>query len=112
MAEHRIGRDVKTHTRWDVDNEPVLVVQPGDTVTAETDDFSGSQITRTSVAADLLAVDFATIYPLAGPIAVEGARAGRHAVGRDPRLRAARLGLRLHHPRLRAAAARGSSASP
>jgi acetamidase/formamidase len=76
MAEHRIGRDVRTHTRWDVDNEPVLVVQPGDTVTAETNDFSGGQITRTSVAADLLAVDFATIYPLAGPIAVEGARPG------------------------------------
>ena len=24
MAEHRIGRDVRTHTRWDVDNGPVL----------------------------------------------------------------------------------------
>ena len=48
-------------------------------MTAETDDFSGGQITRTSVAADLLAVDFATIYPLAGPDRGRGSEAGRHA---------------------------------
>jgi acetamidase/formamidase len=76
MAEHRIAREVRTHRRWDVDVEPVLVVSPGDVVTAETDDFSGGQITRDSVAADLPGLDFELIYPLAGPVFVEGAKVG------------------------------------
>ncbi|HEY1478822.1 MAG TPA: acetamidase/formamidase family protein [Gaiellales bacterium] len=76
MAEHRIGRDVQTHTRWDVDVEPVLVVRPGDVVTAETEDFAGGQITRESTAADVTRLDFDQIYPLAGPIFLEGASAG------------------------------------
>ena len=76
MAAHRIGREVQTHRRWDVDLEPVLRVQPGDVVTAETDDFAGGQITRTSTAADVAALDLDAIYPLAGPVAIEGAEAG------------------------------------
>jgi acetamidase/formamidase len=54
----------------------VLVVQPGDVVTAETDDFAGGQITRSSTAADLPTLDFDRIYPLAGPVYVEGAEVG------------------------------------
>jgi acetamidase/formamidase len=76
MAAHRIGRDVQTHRRWDVDLEPVLRVRPGDTVTAETDDFAGGQISRTSTADELLGLDLDAIYPLAGPVAIEGAEAG------------------------------------
>ena len=45
-------------------------------VTAETDDFAAGQITRDSVAADLPGLDFDLIYPLAGPIYVEGAEPG------------------------------------
>jgi acetamidase/formamidase len=76
MAEHRIGRDVRTHRRWDVDVAPVLRVQPGDTVTAETDDFAGGQITRESTAEAVATLDFDQIYPLAGPVFVEGAEPG------------------------------------
>jgi acetamidase/formamidase len=76
MTAHRIGRDVQTHRRWDVDLEPVLRVQPGDTVTAETDDFAGGQISRGSSADELLALDLDAIYPLAGPVAIEGAEPG------------------------------------
>jgi acetamidase/formamidase len=76
VTTHRIGRDVQTHRRWDVDIEPVLRVQPGDTVTAETDDFAGGQISRTSTAADVTRLDFEQIYPLAGPVYVEGAEPG------------------------------------
>ncbi len=53
VAEHVITRDAPTHRRWDVDTEPVVRIQPGDIVTAETDDFAGGQITRDSTAADL-----------------------------------------------------------
>ena len=76
MAEHLIPRDAPTHRSWDVDIEPVLRVAPGDVVTAETDDFAGGQITRDSTAADLPGLDFGRIYPLAGPIHVEGVEPG------------------------------------
>jgi acetamidase/formamidase len=76
MAEHRIGRDVRTHRRWDVDVEPVLRVQPGDTVRAETDDFAGGQITRASGPGAAATLDFEQIYPLAGPVYVDGAEPG------------------------------------
>ena len=76
MAEHLISRDLPTHRRWDVDIEPVLHVEPGDVIVAETDDFAGGQIGRDSTSEDLRALDFDTIYPLAGPIHVAGAEPG------------------------------------
>jgi len=76
MTEHVISREDPTHRHWDATLEPVLEVDPGDVVIAETDDFAGGQIGRESTAADLLALDFDQIYPLAGPIAVRGARPG------------------------------------
>jgi len=76
MTEHAIGRDAPAHRSWDAGLAPVLEVDPGDVVTVDTDDFAGGQITRGSSAADLLALDFDRIYPLAGPIAVRSARPG------------------------------------
>jgi acetamidase/formamidase len=76
LAEHVITRDEPTHRRWDATLAPVLEVDPGDVVVVETDDFAGGQIVRDSTAADLLQLDFDAIYPLAGPIAVRGARPG------------------------------------
>jgi acetamidase/formamidase len=76
VADHVISREAPTHRKWDVGIEPVLRIQPGDVVAAETDDFAGGQITRDSVAADLPGLDFDRIYPLAGPIHVEGAEPG------------------------------------
>jgi acetamidase/formamidase len=76
VADHVITRNMPTHKRWDVDVEPVLTVRPGDTIAVETDDFAGGQVTRNSTDADLLALDFNQIYPLAGPIYVEGAEPG------------------------------------
>ena len=76
MAEHVIGRDEPTHRTWEATLAPVLEVEAGDVVVVETDDFAGGQIARDSTAADLLALDFEAIYPLAGPIAVRGARPG------------------------------------
>lgn len=76
MAEHVITRDEPTHRRWEADLAPVLEVDPGDVVVAETVDFAGGQITRDSTDADLLELDFDLIYPLAGPIAVRGAEPG------------------------------------
>jgi acetamidase/formamidase len=76
MAEHLITREDPTHTSWDETLAPVLEIDPGDVVVVETDDFAGGQIGRGSTSADLLELDFDAIYPLAGPIAVRGARPG------------------------------------
>src|SRR5215213_532513 len=76
MGEHVITRAEATHRSWDATLAPVLEVEPGDVVVAETDDFAGGQVTRSSTAADLLELDFDQIYPLAGPVAVRGAGPG------------------------------------
>jgi acetamidase/formamidase len=76
VADHLITRDMPTHRRWDVDIDPVLHVREGDVITLATDDFAGGQITRESSSADLLDLDFDQIYPLAGPIHLEGAEPG------------------------------------
>ncbi len=76
MSEHHIPRDAPTHRSWDVDHPPVVHVADGDTIVVETDDFAGGQITRESGLDDLARLDFNQIYPLAGPIHVEGAEPG------------------------------------
>jgi len=40
MAEHLIEAGRAHHRRWDVDVEPVLHVDPGDVIVAQTDDFA------------------------------------------------------------------------
>jgi acetamidase/formamidase len=76
VAEHAITRGMPTHRAWEVDLEPVLSIAPGDVVSVETDDFAGGQIGRDSTSDDLRALDFNSIYPLAGPIFVDGAQPG------------------------------------
>jgi len=76
MAEHEITRAMPTHRAWEVDLEPVLSIAPGDVASVETDDFAGGQVGRDSTSDDLRALDFNSIYPLAGPIFVEGAQPG------------------------------------
>src|SRR5215212_3446403 len=66
----------RVHFTWDTGNEPLLTVADGDTVVFETRDVSDNQIgpgSATSVIADL---DWNRVYPLAGPVHVEGAEPG------------------------------------
>jgi acetamidase/formamidase len=71
---HQFPSD-QVHFSWDADNEPVLTIASGDTVVVQTRDVSDNQITPESTAADL-DLDWDRVYPLAGPIAVEGAQPG------------------------------------
>lgn len=66
----------RVHFTWDADNEPVLTVASGDTVVVQTRDVSDNQITPESTADAIASLDWDRVYPLAGPIAVEGARPG------------------------------------
>jgi acetamidase/formamidase len=64
------------HFTWDAGNEPVLTVANGDTVVYETRDVSDNQIGPDSDVSVIAALDWDRVYPLAGPVAVEGAEPG------------------------------------
>jgi acetamidase/formamidase len=66
----------RVHYTWDAGNEPVITVESGDTVVVTTRDVSDNQITRDSDASVIAGLDWSRVYPLAGPIAVDGARPG------------------------------------
>jgi acetamidase/formamidase len=74
-SDHTVHR-VHHHTVWDHAIEPVLEVAPGDTVELETVDSSGGQLHRGSDASELVALDFARVNPVTGPVFVAGARPG------------------------------------
>jgi acetamidase/formamidase len=75
MADHQFPAD-RVHFTWDVGNEPVLTVQSGDTVTLESRDVSDNQLGPESTSKDIESLDWDRVYPLAGPIAVDGAKPG------------------------------------
>ncbi|WP_255950520.1 acetamidase/formamidase family protein [Streptomyces odontomachi] len=64
------------HHVWDRSIAPVLTLAPGDTITVQTLESSGGQLTRDSTAVDVSALDFGRVNPVTGPIRVEGAQPG------------------------------------
>ena len=76
MARTHYFPDDQVHFTWDAGTEPVLTVESGDTVVVHTRDVSDNQITPASTTADIDRLDWDRVYPLAGPIAVEGAEPG------------------------------------
>jgi acetamidase/formamidase len=67
-AQHHIG--------WDNSLPPVHRAAPGDTIEFEVLDASGGQLSPGATLDDLIALDFASVNPTAGPIYVEGAEPG------------------------------------
>jgi acetamidase/formamidase len=76
MAQTHYLPEDRVHYSWDVGNEPVVELESGDTVVVHTRDVSDNQVTPTSTAEAITAVDWDRVYPLAGPIAVRGAQPG------------------------------------
>jgi acetamidase/formamidase len=68
--------DEQVHYKWDTGNEPLIVIDSGDTVIVWTRDISDNQVGRDSDASALAAFDWDRTYPLTGPIAVHGAEPG------------------------------------
>ena len=64
------------HYGWDRANAPVLTVAPGDTVTFETVDSSGGQLSPNATLATLAALDFGRVNPTTGPVHIDGAEPG------------------------------------
>lgn len=78
MAEHRLDAD-RVHYTWSADHEPVLRIQPGDTVRVRTRDGFDGQLEglgADALATSIDALDFARIAPLSGPVFVERAEPG------------------------------------
>ncbi len=66
----------RVHYRWDRNEEPVLTVASGDTVVYRTREVTDGQITPDSTAEAISTLDWDRVYPLSGPVAVEGAEPG------------------------------------
>jgi acetamidase/formamidase len=66
----------KVHFTWDTGNEPLLTVADGDTVVFETRDVFDDQIGPDSDSSVIAGLDWDRVYPLAGPVAIEGAEPG------------------------------------
>src|SRR5690349_17283236 len=75
MATHYFPTD-QVHYTWDTAHEPVLTVAQGDTVVYETREVSDGQIGPGSDASVIAGLDWDRVYPLAGPVYVEGAEPG------------------------------------
>ena len=81
------------HYTWDVANEPLLTIADGDTVVFETRDVSDNQIGPGSDSSVIPNIDWDRVYPLAGPVFVEGAEPGDTLAIEIVDLHTARLGL-------------------
>jgi acetamidase/formamidase len=66
----------QVHFTWDTANEPVIRIADGDTVVFETRDVSDNQIGPDSDTSVIAGLDWDRVYPLAGPVFVEGAERG------------------------------------
>src|SRR3954454_17193395 len=66
----------RVHFTWDAGNEPVLSIADGDTVVFETRDVSDNQIGPDSDTSVIATLDWDRVYPLSGPVSVEGAEPG------------------------------------
>jgi acetamidase/formamidase len=75
-AQTHYLKDDRVHYKWDTSNEPLVVVDSGDTVVVWTRDVSDNQIAPDSDASALDRFDWDRAYPLTGPIGVEGAEPG------------------------------------
>ena len=75
MAEYKLD-NTQTHYLWDVNHEPVLHINSGDTVSIETAEVSSNFFNINSTTEDIARLDFDLLYPLSGPIYIEGAEPG------------------------------------
>ena len=68
--------DYQHHLGWDNSFEPIMTIEPGETVEFNTVDASGAQLSPSSTVADVASLDFGRVNPVNGPIAIAGAEPG------------------------------------
>jgi acetamidase/formamidase len=72
---HTVPED-QVHYLWDEGNEPTLRIASGDEISVRTREVSDGQITQDSTVDVLGSLDMERLYPLVGPVYVEGAEPG------------------------------------
>jgi len=72
---HAVPED-QVHYLWDEGNEPTLRIADGDEISVRTREVSDGQLTPESTADALGGLDMTRLYPLVGPVFVEGAGPG------------------------------------
>jgi acetamidase/formamidase len=75
MKEHSLSA-APTHSVWDRSLPPRLEIEPGDEVSFECVDASGSQVRPRMSTEEYLAIDRTRIHALTGPVFINGAEAG------------------------------------
>ncbi|MDN7244577.1 acetamidase/formamidase family protein [Planococcus shenhongbingii] len=76
MAKTHEFPEDRLHFTWAKDPEPVLTIQSEDTVVFKTREVADNQFNKNSTTEDIAGLDWGRVYPLAGPVAVEGAEPG------------------------------------
>ncbi len=72
-----LGEEPATgHNRWHPDIKPAAEVDPGQVIGMETRDAFDGQVTPTTTAAEVGAVNLNRVHPLTGPVYVNGAAPG------------------------------------
>jgi acetamidase/formamidase len=74
-SSYKIDKDT-FHYLWNNKHKPALHIKSGDRVKFEVNEVASWQITKKSKIEDLVKLDEGKLYPLAGPVYVEGASAG------------------------------------
>ena len=76
MAKTHQFPDDRVHYTWQKDPEAVLTIASGDTVVFNTREVADNQFHIDSKTEDIATLDWSKVYPLAGPVAVDGAEPG------------------------------------
>jgi acetamidase/formamidase len=75
MTSYKIGID-SFHYYWNNEHKPVIRIKSGDEVHFEVNEVTSWQITKEATIENLLNMDSKKLYPLSGPVYVEGASEG------------------------------------
>ncbi len=74
-ARHSLGRET-FHYLWNKKHKPALTIKPGAEVSFDINDVWSWEIDRNTTAEDLKDLDNSKLYPLAGPVYIDGAQPG------------------------------------
>lgn len=66
----------RVHYTWEKDPQPVLTIDSGDQVNFFTREVADDQFDENSTTKDIETLDWARVYPLAGPVEIRGAQPG------------------------------------
>jgi acetamidase/formamidase len=75
MATHALNA-TPTHSRWNANLQPRLIIDSGDTVEFECQDSSGAQVYPGMTVDDFQKIDRGRIHALTGPLLIDGAEPG------------------------------------